>query len=570
MSAETKSVITSLTRSTGNSEQSYELKAAVSSSISQASSIPELISYLKSAFRDKEFSLVEGILMDREKQLRTEIQNLNRDFDSVKRGRDLAEKDQAIVDLEKLNKEKQLKDMQRKYEELKNVNAEAETKLKMYEEKFKVLESRILLQEEAAAKIRAVDVSVIQKMVEDLEADDDAVEVNRQVSGADGDLQEKHLLRRVPLVDSTGNGSGKSRDEGSGNTDFISTKMNLFSCPDVQTLHPMPSAGGSAQVNSDVSNIEKKRCCSEEADPFPINSACENRAPIIDLAACEAEYLVKNKLGTVSGRAGSSTVVHICDSDDENAKACVSKINGISRNLTFPHQKKEEEVKEISLSERKRSLSDSGNGDGSSFRKQKTGSIQELNGDGKLSFAHANPHNTVFVRRCDDKDGGKSYSQLSSRRSDLFKLGGIGDDSSSDSESDPLSDKSMNLLIQRMTKQKIFSSEDDLKSSFEKDPELCMNAVCALYRKLISPNISPKGLCFTSSQGLSQSDKFSIAALGEYLIDGDPGNKLRKAVEEVRPKDHAECKRLATEYCHQLYQIYLSREDRLFHPVPKF
>lgn len=52
---------------------------------------------------------------------------------------------------------------------------------------------------------------------------------------------------------------------GSGNTDFISTKMNLFSCPDVQTLHPMPSAGGSAQVNSDVSNIEKKRCCSEEA-----------------------------------------------------------------------------------------------------------------------------------------------------------------------------------------------------------------------------------------------------------------------------------------------------------------
>lgn len=214
MSAETKSVITSLTRSTGNSEQSYELKAAVSSSISQASSIPELISYLKSAFRDKEFSLVEGILMDREKQLRTEIQNLNRDFDSVKRGRDLAEKDQAIVDLEKLNKEKQLKDMQRKYEELKNVNAEAETKLKMYEEKFKVLESRILLQEEAAAKIRAVDVSVIQKMVEDLEADDDAVEVNRQVSGADGDLQEKHLLRRVPLVDSTGNGSGKSRDEG--------------------------------------------------------------------------------------------------------------------------------------------------------------------------------------------------------------------------------------------------------------------------------------------------------------------------------------------------------------------
>lgn len=62
----------------------------------------------------------------------------------------------------------------------------------------------------------------------------------------------------------------------------------------------------------------------------------------------------------------------------------------------------------------------------------------------------------------------------------------------------------------------------------------------------------------------------SIAALGEYLIDGDPENKLRKAVEEVRPKDHAECKRLATKYCDQLYQIYLNKEDRLFLPICKF
>lgn len=231
--------------------------------------------------------------------------------------------------------------------------------------------------------------------------------------------------------------------------------------------------------------------------------ACEKRTPIIDFSACEAEDRVKNNLDTISGMAGSSTIVHISDSDDENAKACVSKSNGVGKNLTFPHQIKEEEVKETSLSKRKRSLSDIDNGDGSSLGKQKTGSIQELNRDGKLSFAHDNSHKMVFVRRCDDKDGGKSYSQLSSRKSDLLKLDGIGDDSSSDSENDPLSDKSMNMLIQRITKRKVFSSEDDLRSSFEKDPELCMNAVCALYRKQISPNISSKG----TRQGLSLSDK---------------------------------------------------------------
>ncbi|KAK6783406.1 hypothetical protein RDI58_021203 [Solanum bulbocastanum] len=572
MSAETKPVINSLNRSTWNSGKAYELKPMVSSSISQASSIPELISYLKSAFRDKEFSLVEGILMDREKQLRTEIQNLKRDFDSVKTGRDLAEKDQAIVDLEKLNMENRLKDMQRKNEELKNEKAEVEAKLKMYLEKFKELESRVSLQEEEAAKNRAVDVSVIQKMVEDLEAeDDDVIEVNSKASGAEGDLQEKQLSPpRAPSVDSTANGSGKSRDEGSGNTDFISTKMNLVNCPDVQTLHPMPSAGGSAQVNSNVSNIEKKRRRSEEADPLLINLACENRAPTIDLSACEAKGCVKKNLNTASGRAGSSTVVHISDSDDENANGCVSKSNDVGRNLTFPHPIKEEDVKETSVSKRKISLCDSDNGGGSSFSKLKTRSIQELNRDGKLAFSHDNSHKLVFVRRCNDKDGGKSYSQLSSRRSDLYKLDGTGDDSSSDSENDPLSDKSMNMLIQRITKRKIFSSEEHLRSSFEKDPELCMNAICALYRHQISPNISSKGFFATTSQGLSQSDKISIAALGEYLIDGDPENKLRKAVEEVRPKDHAECKRLATKYCDQLYQIYLNKEDRLFLPISKF
>ncbi|CAN4077608.1 unnamed protein product [Withania somnifera] len=482
--AETKPVINSLTR---KSQQLFESK---SSSISEASSIPELISYLKSAFRDKEYSLVQGILIDREKQLRE--------------------------------------------------------KLKMYKEKYIELERRVMLQEEVTAKKCAMNVSVIHKLVEDLvaaEEEEEVVEVNSEGAG---------------------NESFKSGDDDNGNMDFVSSQMNLVNCPDVQTLHPMPSACGSAQVNSNVSNIEKKRCRSEEADPLPINLACENRAPIVDLSACEAEVFVKSNVDTVSGRAGSSAVFHISDSDDENAKACVSKSNGVGRNVTFLHQIKEEDVEKTSLSKRKRSLNDGDNGDGDSFGKQKTGSIQELNRDGKLSFAHDNFHKTVSLRQCDVKDGGYSYSQLSSIRSYLYKFDGIGDDSSSDSENDPLSDKSMNMFIQKITKRRMFSSEDDLRSSFEKDPELCMNAICALYRKYISPNISYKGLYFTASKMLSQSDKISIAALGEFLIDGDPENKLRKAVEEVRPKDHAECRRLATKYCHQLYQIYLSKEDLLF------
>ncbi|KAH0751120.1 hypothetical protein KY290_030352, partial [Solanum tuberosum] len=83
-------------------------------------------------------------------------------------------------------------------------------------------------------------------------------------SAADGDLQEKQLSPPTPpLVNSAANGNGCAA--GSGNTDFISTKKNLVNYPEVQTLHPIPSTGGSAHINSNVSNIQKKRRQSQQA-----------------------------------------------------------------------------------------------------------------------------------------------------------------------------------------------------------------------------------------------------------------------------------------------------------------
>ncbi|KAH0742768.1 hypothetical protein KY290_030761 [Solanum tuberosum] len=89
--------------------------------------------------------------------------------------------------------------MQEKNEELKNEEAKVEAKLKMYSQKFTHLENTVSLQEEGAAKNRAVNVSLIQKMLEDLEAeDDDIVHVNSKASGTDGDLQEKQLSPPTP------------------------------------------------------------------------------------------------------------------------------------------------------------------------------------------------------------------------------------------------------------------------------------------------------------------------------------------------------------------------------------
>ncbi|KAH0756197.1 hypothetical protein KY290_026467 [Solanum tuberosum] len=155
--------------------------------------------------------------------------------------------------------------MQKKNEDLQNEEAKVEPKLKMYLEKLTHLENTVSLQQKGAAKNSAVNVSLIQKMLADLEAkDDDIVQVNSKGSAADGDLQEKQLSPLTPpLVNSAANGNGCAA--GSGNTDFISTKKNLVNYPEVQTLHPIPSTGGSAHINSNVSNIQKKRLQSQQA-----------------------------------------------------------------------------------------------------------------------------------------------------------------------------------------------------------------------------------------------------------------------------------------------------------------
>ncbi|KAG5568749.1 hypothetical protein H5410_064233 [Solanum commersonii] len=109
---------------------------------------------------------------------------------------------------------------------------------------------------------------LIQNIVEDLEVkDNDAVQVNSKASAANRDLKEEQLSPATPQsIHSTANANGNGIAVASGNTDFMCTKINLLNCPDVHTLHPMPSTGDSTQVNTNVSNIQKKSRHSKQAD----------------------------------------------------------------------------------------------------------------------------------------------------------------------------------------------------------------------------------------------------------------------------------------------------------------
>ncbi|PHU08501.1 hypothetical protein BC332_20361 [Capsicum chinense] len=100
-----------------------------------------------------------------------------------------------------------------------------------------------------------------------------------------------------------------------------------------------------------------------------------------------------------------------------------------------------------------------------------------------------------------------------------------------------------------------WSSEDDFCTAFDMNDELCLNAVCALYRQQISGN---------KFSSMSKIDKKRITALGVFLCRDYPENKLKRTISQVGPEDLCICKTLAIRYSRQICRIYNSKKDQMF------
>uniref|UniRef100_A0A0R0GUW6 Uncharacterized protein n=1 Tax=Glycine max TaxID=3847 RepID=A0A0R0GUW6_SOYBN len=143
-------------------------------------------------------------------------------------------------------------------------------------------------------------------------------------------------------------------------------------------------------------------------------------------------------------------------------------------------------------------------------------------------------------------------------------------DSNMESYSQDVSDEDMdfgNILskIQRSKTNMKWEFEADMLAAFGKDPELCMKAVCALYRQQTSEEQMSKGALLSNQRGFNKFDAYNI--LAEFLTDGDPYGGLKKSVKELQENDPEAvelCRSLATHYSKQLYEIYKNKEDPLF------
>ncbi|KAI3422985.1 uncharacterized protein J3R85_011508 [Psidium guajava] len=104
--------------------------------------------------------------------------------------------------------------------------------------------------------------------------------------------------------------------------------------------------------------------------------------------------------------------------------------------------------------------------------------------------------------------------------------------------------------------------EANMICDISKDDELCMEAVCALYRWQRSKSME-RSACQGFGDLLSPSEN----SLAEFLTGGDPEGKLKKSVKDLRdhyPKALNVCRSIAIDHCKQLFIIYRKKEDAFF------
>ncbi|KAL5746500.1 hypothetical protein ACOSP7_027646 [Xanthoceras sorbifolium] len=147
------------------------------------------------------------------------------------------------------------------------------------------------------------------------------------------------------------------------------------------------------------------------------------------------------------------------------------------------------------------------------------------------------------------------------------------DDESSDAQDESDDNEDFQEILSRIKRSKnqkfTWEFEADMLAAFGKDPELCMKAVCALYRQQTSEEKVSKGTLVNNCRGFNKIDAHRGSILAQFLTDGDPECNLKKSVKELLerdPKGVEKCRTLATRYSKQLFEIYKNKEDPLFLP----
>nr|GMC68425.1 Chromosome partition protein like [Ipomoea batatas] len=298
-------------------------------------------------------------------------------------------------------------------------------------------------------------------------------------------------------------------------------------------------------------------------------------------------------ISTPKRKRAYNIVVSDNDSDDDNLPLCTLMIRHSDEQPRDNHPKKDSMESTVSEDEVK--------GSGSRRRLVKLKSYKDK-GDGvKRSLNYENNcgskcHHGISASGDDDDVGddesdneGESLDSFIVKDDDDDDSNGDGvsdsndgsnnndasaaDDSSFDPEIASDNDETFGEIISRIRRKKThkleWDYEADMLAAFAEVPELCMKAVCALYRMQTDDEKNCKSTMYMNERGFSQCDAYRGSQLAQFLTDGNPKGDVIKSVKELQehdPKGLEKCWSLAQRYSKQLFEIYKNKEDPLFLP----
>ncbi|CAL4966079.1 unnamed protein product [Urochloa decumbens] len=148
---------------------------------------------------------------------------------------------------------------------------------------------------------------------------------------------------------------------------------------------------------------------------------------------------------------------------------------------------------------------------------------------------------------------------------------GLNEDSSpGPEESDPMAEYASAMArIGRKKEAKDWKFEADMLAAFAEHPELCLKAVCALYRRQTQEEQLEKAALVHNKEGFNHIDAHRGSCIAEFLLDGDREGPVKKTIHDLEEHDGCAlefCRRVASNYSKQLFAIYQNKEDPYFHP----
>ncbi|CAK9324813.1 unnamed protein product [Citrullus colocynthis] len=556
----------------------------------ESRSISELVSFLRTAFRAKDFDRVEEVLVAKEVKMRKEIESKNKDYellqskyeflrlDNLTRASKVGQ-DKVEVDPKGFEKWKeayeQLKERESEIQQLKElivkVNEDREKKKSALEGFEKMLEVVKDTQEN--------DRLTIEKLThKNLELQSTIEVVKKEKEDYEKTIEElkcKNLKLECAMEELK-----KTEEDDRNNIEDLKCKNSTMECAkrEVEHNYELPRRKYDELVRQ-VSQLEKTVV--ENGEPIAPNrndSWLGGSRKLIGKRGVENDKF-ENRTGT------GGCIVEIISDDD---RAPAENLSRAQRNQKrkrgsllndckdYDAEREDDQMTILpSVSKGKESFKKVGAMfSAPPHRRADKHALKMQFSPGTNDILTSSRSAAVMLSQCVEKVGEECRSLDSKFKYATYHMDYFDDDRFISSDSDGniqgrYGSSHLKSKDQAKRCNKKWESEAEMRAAFAENDVLCMEAVCILYRQSSLIGQSYSAYLPSKHRGFDEADLLRGSTLALFLTNGDPKGKLKKSVMELEKFDISgliDCRRIAIQHLKQLFEIYKNNEDQFnFH-----